>query len=68
MSKDLATEKKEKRANTVKIGDFSFSGTLKKLEFKEFKAYWDRKETKRTGLSAEEAASKFGIKVPEKKG
>lgn len=63
MTKDLVKERKEKRANSVAIGDFRFSGTLKKLDWKNFKAYWDRKEAKRTGLSAEEAAQKFGISV-----
>lgn len=51
----------------MEIGKISYSEKLKSLSFPEFKKFWEDGEEKRTGLTAKEAAKKFGIKIPGKK-
>lgn len=54
----------KKERTGVGIGNMSFSGKLKQLSFANFKKYWNEcKHDKDTGLSAEKAAPKFGIKT-----
>jgi hypothetical protein len=56
-------EKKKIVSTSVDIGKLSYSGKLKNLTFTNFKKYWEGgKNEKRTGLNAEKAAEKFGIK------
>lgn len=49
----------------MEIGKVSYSDKLKSLKWSEFKKYWGKHGK---DLSAEEAALKFGIKTPEKRG
>jgi hypothetical protein len=51
----------------MKIGKISYSDKLGKLKLANFKRYWDNRERVRTGISSEEAAKMFGIKVPGKR-
>lgn len=52
-------------AQEVKIGRVSFNDTWKSLKWREFsKQYKPYKDL--TGVSAEEAAKKLGVKVPKK--
>lgn len=51
----------------IKIGKISYSEKLKLLTWSNFKKFWNNRELQRTGITAEEASLKFGIKIPGKK-
>lgn len=50
----------------MQIGKLDFNEKLKSLSWTEFVKFWKGYEVQ-TGLTVEQAAGKFGIKVPEKK-
>ena len=52
----------------MEIGKISYSDKLKSLSFPNFIKYWEDGENEsKTGLNAEKAAKKFGIKAPKVK-
>ena len=51
----------------MQIGKLDFNEKLKSLSWTNFKKFWNEGYEVQTGLTAEQAAGKFGIKVPEKK-
>lgn len=50
----------------MQIGKVDYNERLKLLTWPNFKKFWNEGEVNRTGITAEEAAKEFGIKVPVK--
>ena len=50
----------------MQIGKVNYNDRLKSLTWLNFKKFWNEGEVNRVGLTAEEAAKIFGIKVPVK--
>lgn len=50
----------------MRIGNYDYNEQLKLLSFSNFKKFWNDGEADRVGMTAEEAAKVFEIKVPVK--